>query len=143
MSETQETPATPATEKKPAKNFVMLDDVAQLADGIPSYDKTAFRVYGQKNGVRFTVPRTQKIGRAYFYGEPVPEHPSIKKYTAEERGSTHLGGITAAVNFELGSASALEAIKLLTQAVRSAPPPTKLERKSKKEPDAGSDSVES
>lgn len=128
MSDDQEK-AVPVEKKQ--KNFVKLDDVAQLADGITSSDKAAFRVYGPKTGTRLVVPLTQKIGRAFFYGKPVPEHAAIRVYTDEVRSDKRLGGITADVDFSSGSEAALEAIKLLADAVRAAPPPSKPDRKPK------------
>lgn len=119
----EETPVTKPDKKQ--KNFVKLEDVAQIAEGITSWDKAAFRVYGPKGGTRLVVPKTQKIGRAFFYGSPVPEHRSIKVHDDTTKKSRRLGGITAEIDFSSGSDDALEAIKLLAAAVRSAPAPTK------------------
>lgn len=122
-NESTETAVEAKAPPRAPKASVMSADVAQLVDGIESFDKSAFRVYGQQRGVRLALPLTQKISRTFFYGEPVPEHPAIVKYTEQERKDQRLGGITARVDFDQGPAAAIEAIGLLAEAVRKAPAP--------------------
>lgn len=120
--ENNETKTVEATAPaRPAKASVSADDVQPLVAGISSYDKAAFRVYGQKGSARLTLPKTQKIARGYFYGEPVPDHRAIVKFTEEQRKDKKLGGITAEIDFSQGQDAALEAIKLLADVVRKAP----------------------
>lgn len=122
-NESTETAVEAKAPPRASKASVMSADVAPLVDGIESFDKSAFRVYGQQRGVRLALPLTQKISRTFFYGEPVPEHPAIVKYTEQERKDQRLGGITARVDFDQGPAAAIEAIGLLAEAVRKAPAP--------------------
>lgn len=122
-NDTNETAVEAKAPPRAAKASVMSADVAPLVDGIESFDKSAFRMYGKQRGVRLALPLTQKISRTFFYGEPVPEHPAIVKYSEQERKDQRLGGITARVDFDQGPALAIEAIGLLAEAVRKAPAP--------------------
>lgn len=130
----EETSVTEATEavvaektSEPKRNSIPNEAVAALIAGIPQYEKTSFNVVGHKGGVRLALPKTNGVGRAYFYGNGdyslVPSHPAITSFSEEERKAARLGGIMAEVNFELGVEAATEALTALIEVVRNAPAP--------------------
>lgn len=112
------------------KAAVLAVDISSSLEGLPSYEKASFRVYGHKSGVRLALPVTQKIGRAYFYGGDITvDHQAVVSFTAEERKERRLGGVTAEVDFTKGADLAREAIELLAEHVRKYEPVAKPEKK--------------
>lgn len=118
----------PKKEKKPRaskKNAVAADVVKALGEGVASYDKASFTVYGHKSGVRLAVPKAGSVSRAYFYAGGdyalVPDHAAVKVFSEEVRKEKRLGGIMAEVDFS-DVALATEALGLLLAAVKAAVP---------------------
>ena len=123
---------------KPSKSAVLFADISSVLEGLPSYEKASFRVYGHKGGVRFAIPVTQKISRVYFYGDPSEtfDHPAVVSFTEEERKARKLGGVTAEVDFTKSAEESRSAIELFASKVRGANPPERKVRPPKVEKQA-------
>ncbi len=122
-NENKTTPVGTVRRARKAKNgSIPRAELDALADGIPTWNKTAFHMVGPRDGVRIAVPNTQGILRAYLYAGGdyaiIPEHPAIRVFQPDERKERKLGGVQAELDFSLGLDNAREALGLLVEAVR-------------------------
>ncbi len=120
------------------KNSISSDEVERITAGIPRYEKASFLVIGHRGGVRIALPKTNGVGRAYFYGNGdyslVPTHEAITVFSEEDRREHHRGGIMAEVNFSLGVELATDALARLVAIVAAAEAPAPKGAKAPKEP---------
>lgn len=122
------------------RNSIPFEAINSSITGIPQYNKASFLMVGYAGGVRLALPKTNGVSRAYFYGAGdytlVPQHEAIVTFSKDERKAQHMGGIMARVDFDRGLEAATEALHLLIEVVRSAPPPPPRGEKKAKGPKA-------
>lgn len=132
------TAAAKARESK--KNSIPAERVKVLTEGLPKYEKASFFIVGHKDGVRLAIPKTSGVSRTYFYANGdyslIPDHPSIRTWSVEERKEQNRGGIMAEVNFEDNVDDAEVALALLVDVVRKAPAPAPKPKREPKVPKA-------